>query len=192
MAMVPVICDNCGAVWGAPNVIGDSGARIAMTRTKVGPCPACGGVGSVPDGVYDLLDDTVSVVQSAQISASTLQGLIDLLRARARGQITDDEVIEKVESTAPALLSAVQNVLQKQNPMQWVTLLLAIFGMYLQLQAREPPTAEDIVRALHENPAPALVAPQKSNATHGRNRVKRKRPPKTHGKGKKRSSKKRR
>lgn len=196
MAMVPVFCDSCGAVWGSPNFIGGTGSKIRMTGNKVGPCPVCGGMGSVPDGVYDLIDDSLNVVQSAEMPAATLQGLIDLLQSRARGKVTDAEVIEKIESTAPGLVPTVREVLQKPDPIKWVTLLLAILSMYLELHAATPPTAEDIVRALHEKPVPALIAPEKRGAAHGRTpgkqAAKRRRPPKTHAQGKKRRSKKRR
>ena len=63
MALVPVICDSCSVIWGAENIFAGSGANIQMTGNKVSPCPNCGSVGSIPDGVYELQDDTLKVVE---------------------------------------------------------------------------------------------------------------------------------
>ena len=53
---IPAECENpdCGIVWasrGGFNV--GSGGASTMLGCKVGPCPGCGGLGLIPDGVYE-------------------------------------------------------------------------------------------------------------------------------------------
>lgn len=35
-----------------------------MTASEAGPCPNCGGIGSVPDGVYDFLGETLTIAST--------------------------------------------------------------------------------------------------------------------------------
>lgn len=59
-------------------------------------------MGRVPDGTYDLIDETLRVVKAAAFERDVLNGLIKLLEGRAEGRLTDGEVIERVEAEAPA------------------------------------------------------------------------------------------
>ncbi|MGB7588689.1 MAG: hypothetical protein WBM00_08275 [Solirubrobacterales bacterium] len=198
MATVPAICESCGAIWGAENFIGGSGStNIQITGSKVGPCPQCGGWGSIPDGVYDLQDDMLQVVKSANVSPDVLQGLIRLLESLRRGEITDAEVIEKAETDTPDLAPVIRQVLAKSDRTKWLGILLAIIGIYLQLQTPKPPTAEEIARELRRDPVPGLVVPptrasQPSRQTPSKRSIRHKRPPKAYGKSKPRKSGKRR
>ncbi|MGN6815507.1 MAG: hypothetical protein ACTHK3_05410 [Solirubrobacterales bacterium] len=101
MAMVPAICDSCGVIWGAEGVIGGTGAtNIQITGSKVGPCPNCGSMGSIPDGIYDLQDDALKVVKAAGTTEENLQGLISLLESLRESEASSAEVIETVEREA--------------------------------------------------------------------------------------------
>jgi hypothetical protein len=186
MATLPVFCGNCGAVWGARNIIGGSGARgITLSNATAGPCPNCGGTGRVPDGVYDLMDDTLAVVQSAALPKTTLQALIDLLESLNRGEATADEVMEKVRDEAPDLAPTVNVYLQKTDRAGWIAVLIAILALLMQT----PGTVNDVSELLHKNPAVPPVATERGASATGQTataKPKRKRPPKTVGKSKKR------
>jgi hypothetical protein len=196
MATLPVFCDNCGAVWGARNVIGGSGGtHIAMTNVAVGPCPNCGGTGGVPDGVYDLMDDTLTVVQSAGLPKGTLQSLIGVLESLNRGEVTADEVTEQVEDEAPELAPIVNVYLQKPDRARWIVVLIAILGLLMQ----GPGTVNEVSELLHTQPGVPggahLPAASSRRAPKAKASAKRKRPGKSYGKNKghpTRGSKKRR
>lgn len=191
MAIVPVFCDSCGSVWGAPNLIAGSGGHIQMTGSKAGPCPVCGGMGTIPDGVYDLIDDTLAVAESEQIRPDTLQSVIKLLEAAARGEMTPEEALEKTEAEAPALASVIGDYLKQKAPAaSWLSLIVAILSALL---APQPPTAEDIAKELRRKPIPVRVGPaHESGGATRRAKTKTKRRAKTYGKAKKRRSRKRR
>jgi hypothetical protein len=190
MAMVPAICDSCGVTWGAEGVISGTGAtNIQITGNKVGPCPNCGGMGSIPDGVYDLQDDTLKVVRAAGTTPENLQSLIDLLEGLRDGEASSAEVIETVEREAPDLAPVVRKGLASSDPIKLIALLVAILSLYLQASAPAPPSADEVAKAIREKPLPtySVSAPseRKSSGRH-------KRPPKAHGKAKQRKSRKRR
>ena len=52
---------NCGAIFQASSLINaDGNATVTFENVGYGPCPSCGSMGEIPDGVYsfeDVLDD---------------------------------------------------------------------------------------------------------------------------------------
>lgn len=190
MALIPAICDSCGAIWGAEGFIGGTGAtNITITGSKVGPCPNCGGMGSIPDGVYDIQDDTLKVIKASGTPPDTLQNLIGLLEAHRRGEASSSQVIDTVEREAPALASTVRDALAKSDPAKWITLLIAVITMYLQASTPAPPSAHEVAEAIRKKPIPTYEAkPRPERKASAR----RKRPAKTHGKMKQGKSRKRR
>lgn len=166
MAIVPGICERCGAIFGSEVLTGATGRDIRLGGAKVGPCPSCGGIGRVPDGTYDLIDDTLRVVESAGIDKANLDDLIKLLEDRAAGRMTDREVIDQVETSAPGLAPTVKGYLAKSDPASWLALLISIL-MMIQSASASPPSAEEIADAIWSKApsgAPAGPIPGESRA----------------------------
>lgn len=194
MALIPAACESCGAIWGAENLIGGTGAaNVQITGSRVGPCPKCGGWGHIPDGVYGIQDDALKVVSSGAVPADHLQGLIDLLESLRDGEATPEDVIDKVEADAPELAPVIRNVLAKTDPKFWVSILIMILLWYLPSpKASSGPTAEEIATELRADNAPSLVQSQSNSGRPSQGATRPKRPPKTHGKSKQSKSRKRR
>lgn len=191
MATVPGICDECGSVFGAEALTGAEGRNIKLGGARIGPCPSCGGAGSVPEGVYDLVMDTLRVVEMAAIEKVVFDAVIEVLEGRASGEVSDEEVIERVEEAAPGLVPTIKDYLSRSDPASWLALLISVL-MLLQSPASSP-SAEEIADAiwskqLGENTAERDRVP-KSTA---RSKRAGKRSPKIHGKAKHRQSRKRR
>jgi hypothetical protein len=190
MTTVPVICDDpaCGTLWGSTNFISVEAPQLILAGNKIGPCPRCGGVGSIPDGEFKVIDDALEVVRSADLPPDVLQSLIDVLQAHAAGSATDAEVIERVEADAPGLASVVKDFLAKSDPASWLTLLVTIL---LAMSQPTAPSASDIANEIWANEPPAAVqAKPRPRPPAARPRAKR--PPKQFGKTKHRKSKRRR
>ena len=124
------------------------GRNIHMGGAKVGPCPSCGGVGTVPDGTYDLIDNTLRAVRAADIGKGTLNSIIELLESRTHGKTTDQDVIAGVKAVAPAFAPTVKDYLAKSDPASWLALLVAILMMLQSATAPSPPTAQEIAEAI--------------------------------------------
>lgn len=159
MATVPAICERCGGIFGAEVLAGAHGAGIRLGGARVGPCPSCGGSGTVPEGTYDLIDETLRVVRDATMDHDVLNGLIELLEGRVSGTVSDQEVIERTEAQSPELGSTVRRFLSKSDPASWLQLLLTVLMMFQSLSSA-PPSAEEIAEAIwareHEVGTPTL------------------------------------
>jgi hypothetical protein len=59
VAQLPALCDRCGTIF--PSGYELRGVRAYMVGNKSGPCPNCGGMGSVPDAFYEVFDETIRV-----------------------------------------------------------------------------------------------------------------------------------
>lgn len=79
MVMLPAICDNCGTIF-ASGFNFASVRNISMRGNKSGPCPKCGEMGSIPDGVYDVVDNVINVTALSKLSNVQLLKIRDDLQ----------------------------------------------------------------------------------------------------------------
>ncbi|HSS42455.1 MAG TPA: hypothetical protein VLK37_07870 [Solirubrobacterales bacterium] len=132
------------------------------------------------------------MVRAAAFDKVALDGLIQLLEGRAEGKVTDEEVIERVETEAPTLAPTIKGYLAKSDPASWLALLIAIL-MMIQSASSSPPSAEEIADAIWSKEHPGQAAASVSVGSKAAAKPKaRKTSAKTYGKGKQRKSRKRR
>ena len=75
---VPAVCDNCGAIFPSTFEVSNS-TDISFSGCGSGPCPACGGQGHIPDGVYNFIGNTIELLSGPKRSVSELQRLALIL-----------------------------------------------------------------------------------------------------------------
>jgi hypothetical protein len=169
MATLPVICENCGRLFGAPNLIGVAGggqATVQLTDVRYGPCPHCGGVGRIPDGLYEIAEDAVR-----QLSGVPREQLLRLQALLARAQehgATPEGLAREIEAEAPAA-GAIASMLADggSSLAAWLAVLLAVLQILLgQLHepqpAQTPEQVAEIVRQVLDQTgraAPQAMAP---------------------------------
>ncbi len=62
MYNLPAICDNCSNVFPS-GFSGGSGVTMITLNSKSGPCPYCGAMGSVPNGIYKIINEVEAILQ---------------------------------------------------------------------------------------------------------------------------------
>lgn len=63
MPEIPAICDSCGTVFRS-GVVMEAGTSATFIGNRSGPCPNCGSMGSIPDGFYDFIGETLRIVSN--------------------------------------------------------------------------------------------------------------------------------
>ena len=62
-AQIPAVCDHCGTVFPSGIALG-MGASVRIEDVGAGPCPKCGGRGSIPDGLYEFAGEAQRVLSN--------------------------------------------------------------------------------------------------------------------------------
>jgi hypothetical protein len=129
--MAPAVCDNCGTVFPSGIAFGPGASDIRMTGNKSGPCPNCGGMGSVPDGVYDTLGDTLNVV-----STWSTERIIGLIEGLEQAQNAPDPLAATQDLLAQEdeLWNIANRLLVPTNPAEFWAFIAALFAILLYLR----------------------------------------------------------
>jgi hypothetical protein len=102
---LPAFCDNqeCGAVFPSGFVV-DNAINITLSGNKCGPCPHCGGMGSILDGVFNFANNAIEIISAPQHTIDELSKLskiiTDAIKHRESGQIISDKISKEVPSLA--------------------------------------------------------------------------------------------
>lgn len=90
MPVIPAICDNCGTLFNSGFYF-ENVRQVTLSGNKSAPCPNCGGVGSIPDGLYNFLDDSVELISGPKSSKDNLTKLVEFIkRAKDQGKDFDE------------------------------------------------------------------------------------------------------
>lgn len=95
---LPAVCTQCGTAFEVPLPFGlDEGGSILATGNWAGPCPVCGGVGRIPNGLYEFVATAVPLVEQA--TQDERDALVEAVQALIAQAATRDQAVEVIEST---------------------------------------------------------------------------------------------
>jgi hypothetical protein len=107
-------------------------AEIRIEDVTVGPCPVCGGIGHIPDGIYSATTDTISIVATTAKSAQALSRLMGILQ-RARDQHANaDELAEALEheDDLKPVAAVVRRLPRKLDIKYWIGIAIAVVALF--------------------------------------------------------------
>ena len=128
MPRVPAFCDNCGSVF--PSGFSVSGeATLTTVGGKSGPCPICGSMGSVPDGVFRAAGDVIRLLAGSQKTIEQLQMLVCII-AEARNTVSEpNKAVDRIKREAPELSAIVEVLPKTRNELYgFLTVILMAIG----------------------------------------------------------------
>lgn len=140
MAVFQARCRNCGQQFPVNNVFGGSGG-IAIQGITYGPCPFCGGVGDLQDGVYNLENDVASLISEPGQTLETFLALSRVIENSRANREAPTETVKKIEEISPTA-ARIARLLPHPNIPAYLSLLVAIAALVVQLQQPPPLTAE--------------------------------------------------
>ena len=131
-------CENpgCGAIFQASGIIGGAGsATVHIVNSQFGPCPTCGGVGRIPDGVYQYANNVVSFLSGPETTVQILREVQDILRAARTNNSSTADIERDVASVSSTVAQAIKGAPKSENVVQWLSLLIAIIGLAIQIHS---------------------------------------------------------
>ena len=132
MPIMPAFCDSCGAIFSSGISI-DNSTNISFTNCSAGPCPNCGGIGHIPDGLYNIIDSTIMFLKGPYSSLQYLQRLGRVLRSSQQEGSTIEEIKEKVAKEVSAFSPIINMFPQNRSEFyQFIAILLAIISLFIK------------------------------------------------------------
>ncbi|MDM7948968.1 SEC-C metal-binding domain-containing protein [Hydrogenophaga sp.] len=175
MPAVPAFCDTCGTVFSSGIFVEDS-MHISLSGNKAGPCPRCGGMGHVPDGVFNFIGNTIEILSAPERTVSELIGLAKILQEARRKGEDKEEVTARIEKELPSL-STLAKLLPTNKSELYGFLGVVIAAVSLYTQSPEKPPSQTIVNVTQivqqvtneQPPNPSQMQPSPSGRKQGRN-----------------------
>ncbi|WP_079525697.1 SEC-C metal-binding domain-containing protein [Halobacillus hunanensis] len=142
MVDIPGVCDSCSYFFRSG--IGGSGNSILhLEGNIVGPCPKCGSMGHIPDGVYRLTTDAIEILSATDKSIEELRLFANILRNFREERIDIQGLKEETEKNAPNLLSVLELILPKnrnekrENLFFSVQMIIATITLLVSMQTQK-------------------------------------------------------
>ena len=138
MPLVPAFCDTCGTAFSSGwNIENSTG--IGFSNCQAGPCPACGGVGHIPDGIFNFIGSTIEILSAPDRTVAELSLLARILGAARANEETRDQVIARVENEVPSF-SNLAKLLPENKPELYGFLAVVLAALQLFTQTPQPPS----------------------------------------------------
>jgi hypothetical protein len=129
---VPAFCDSCAAVFRSDIVVEDS-TDETFAGTTAGPCPVCGGMGHIPDGVFTFVGNTIEILSAPQRTKDELTSLANILTESCGNRLSPDEITEKINAEVPGLPGLANLLPQTRAELySFVVLIVAVISLLLQ------------------------------------------------------------
>ncbi len=179
MSSIPAVCDTCGALFFANNIVRGEGGAIFKDCRLAAPCSVCGGVCNIIDGFYDATTNITKLLISATTKPQQLKTLELILRNAKKKELSNEQINARVEREVPELQS-IGDCLPKTRMQLYafITIILGIIALipsYVNLIQSKDTVSEDRVkeiidRAVREKiPTPKPKPVKKENKKIGRN-----------------------
>jgi hypothetical protein len=140
---VPAFCDSCGKIFPSAFEAVNS-TNITFSGVGSGPCPSCGGMGHIPDGLYNFVGNTIKLLSGPSCTISELERLAIILR-EARGRGASPELINnRIQEEVPEL-SSIKDIFPKSRSelYPFIVIILTIIHLILgKIDKSAPPKIE--------------------------------------------------
>jgi hypothetical protein len=161
-------------VWDPHAINIANSANVHIEDVTVGPCPRCGGVGHIPDGIYSATTDTIRVIATSLQSARSLSTLLRILQ-RARDQrATAEDLARTLEAEPDANLKPVADLVRKLpkklDIKAWLAIAIAVVALMeghaadLKVDKIESRVDQIYAQMLEQHPTAAPIASPASTA----------------------------
>ena len=132
MPDIPAFCDKCGAIFRSGIFIGGGGVAT-LVGNKAGPCPSCGSMGTIPDGVFSAAGNVLRLLSGPSKTVNQLKQLASVISEAQRTQEEPNIVADKIKEEAPELASVIDAL--PQTRAELYSFILVIFTAITMLIA---------------------------------------------------------
>jgi hypothetical protein len=140
---IPAFCDTCGAVFPS-GIVAENATNMALVGNRAGPCPVCGGVGHIPDGVFNFVGNTIEILSAPRRTIDELSRLTKILREAREKKEAPEAVAQKIRDELPDL-AGLADLLPRTRAELYAFLALIVAVIALLSQGdRSPNTTTNV------------------------------------------------
>lgn len=151
MIRIPAICPN-GHIFPSGFALGPGGAASVKNVTS-GPCPKCGQMGIIPDGLHTFLNDSIKFFADSSISTESLRRLKNIFSEAQTQSIDITELKSKIEKQTPELTGFAQYLPTKKELVSGTIFILLEIILFIVINnivsGKENP--EVIIQEIYNN-----------------------------------------
>lgn len=148
MANFPAFCDNCGTAFNSGiNVSGSINLTIA--NSKSGPCPACGAMGTIPDGTFNIEEHLITFLSGPVSTYEKLKELQKILEQAKLNNESTETTLKAVESASPTI-ATVARMLNPDRILTYLGLIITAIDLITRIHSPSPLTREDAQALVRE------------------------------------------
>ncbi|MBF4692021.1 hypothetical protein [Fusibacter ferrireducens] len=137
---MPAFCDNCGAIFKSGFEF-ENCRLISLRGNKSGPCPSCGGMGHIPDGVFNFLDGTIELLSGPYVSQMELERLSSVIRASIKNKEDINQIQERIENESGEVSKLADLLPHSRSELYaFLTLILVIIQILMSNNSVESST----------------------------------------------------
>ena len=166
MPHLPAFCDTCGTAFPSGLYFENSRNVTVTGGGTSGPCPKCGGMGRISNGVFNFVDDTIEILSAAPRTVDELLRLSKILQEAKSYRQRPDHVARRIKSELPSLAALAELLpTNRADLYAFLALILALVQLVAQQSSNtQTPvsiTVEQVVQqVLVAPPAAATSSPR--------------------------------
>ncbi len=131
---IPAFCDNenCRTVFPSGFVFSNV-ANATFSGNKSGPCPRCGGMGHVPDGIFNFVGETIEIISAPEKTLDDFLKFSKIIREAYEQKQSFEMVAQNIKEKTPSFSKILD--LLPDNKSDWYTFigtLVAIVALISQ------------------------------------------------------------
>ena len=131
MPRLPAICTKCGNLFQSGFAFEGPGI-IQTENCSSGPCPFCGEMGTVPDGVYSVLTKTALIFTSGVVVKNQLEQFVQTLKTSIQAKTESEELSKQIKKEHPELSSIADALPKTRNELYlFLTLLVTLVTLII-------------------------------------------------------------
>ncbi|MCC8256646.1 SEC-C metal-binding domain-containing protein [Vibrio campbellii] len=160
MPVIPAFCDNCGTPFPS-GIFAENCLQMTMTGNRSGPCPKCGGMGSVPDGVFNVLGNAIEIINAPSKTIEQLQRYAQVLDEAKEQRLSREEVKQKINEEVPEFSSVSQYLPKSRSELYaFLALIVSILAYVTPLMMSDDGMSESDVESLINNSVQQMLMQQ--------------------------------
>lgn len=129
---VPAIRNECGTLFASPIELNPGAPTMSFVGCGAGPCPSCAGDGSIPDGIYNFIGNTIQILSDSSRTRAQLQRLAAVLTEARQSKMTANELDQRLRQDLPELSSICDALPRTRNELYaFLAIVLTIITMLL-------------------------------------------------------------